>query len=95
MAEERKEGKVGWSIYSGYMKAAGGYIISFIVILSFILSIGAQTMTNWWLSHWLNQGSGVSYIFIDFQLIDKHVVENLYMAVPLAKPRKWCKLRFY
>ena len=37
-------------------------------------------MTNWWLSHWLNQGSGVSYIFIDFQLIDKLDVENLYMS---------------
>ena len=28
----------------------------------FILSIGAQTMTQWWLSFWLNQGSGVGCI---------------------------------
>ena len=62
VAEERKEGKVGWSVYSVYLKAAGGYIISFLVILMFILSIGAQTMTQWWLSYWLNQGSGVGYI---------------------------------
>ena len=63
VAEERKEGKVGWSVYSAYMKAAGGYVISTLVIITFILSIGAQTMTNWWLSYWLNQGSGVGICF--------------------------------
>ena len=72
VAEERKEGKVGWSVYSAYLKAAGGYIISFLVILMFILSIGAQTMTQWWLSYWLNQGSGVSVgVLFSFFVLSK------------------------
>lgn len=69
VAEELKEGKIGWSVYSAYMRAAGGYIVSSIVLLSFVLSIGAQTFTQWWLSHWLNQGSKVGvcvYVYIFF-----------------------------
>ena len=69
VAEERKEGKVGWAVYSAYMKAAGGYIVSFLVMLTFILSIGSQTMTQWWLSHWLNQGSGVRLCLVSHSVL--------------------------
>ncbi|XP_053403768.1 ATP-binding cassette sub-family C member 5-like [Mercenaria mercenaria] len=58
VAEEKKEGKVGWPVYRTYIKAAGGYIASAFVILTFILAIGSQSFASWWLSYWLNQGSG-------------------------------------
>jgi len=61
VAEERTAGKVGWTVYSSYMKSAGGYLASGFVLLLFFVCIASQAFTNWWLSHWLNQGSGVSW----------------------------------
>ena len=42
------------------MKAAGGFIISGLVLLVYVISIGVGTGTSWWLSYWLQQGGGVS-----------------------------------
>ncbi|KAJ8310787.1 hypothetical protein KUTeg_012652 [Tegillarca granosa] len=58
VAEERSKGKVTAGVYWNYIKAAGGVIVSFTVMLIFILSVGMQAGTSWWLSYWLNQGSG-------------------------------------
>ncbi|KAL4220768.1 Multidrug resistance-associated protein 5 [Mactra antiquata] len=58
VAEEKKDGKVGWQTYSSYMKAAGGYILSIFVILVFAVAIATQSFSSWWLSYWLNQGGG-------------------------------------
>ena len=62
VAEEKKEGRVGWPVYSAYMKAAGGYVISIFVIFTFFIAIAAQSFATWWLSYWLDQGSGVSLL---------------------------------
>uniref|UniRef100_A0A671RE67 ATP-binding cassette sub-family C member 5 n=1 Tax=Sinocyclocheilus anshuiensis TaxID=1608454 RepID=A0A671RE67_9TELE len=37
-----------------------GYILLFIVILFFILLVGSTVFSSWWLSYWLEQGSGVN-----------------------------------
>uniref|UniRef100_A0A672PRC4 ATP-binding cassette sub-family C member 5 n=1 Tax=Sinocyclocheilus grahami TaxID=75366 RepID=A0A672PRC4_SINGR len=37
-----------------------GYILLFIVILFFILLVGSTVFSSWWLSYWLDQGSGVN-----------------------------------
>uniref|UniRef100_A0A8C1VPY1 ATP-binding cassette, sub-family C (CFTR/MRP), member 12 n=1 Tax=Cyprinus carpio TaxID=7962 RepID=A0A8C1VPY1_CYPCA len=37
-----------------------GYILLFIVILFFILLVGSTVFSSWWLSFWLEQGSGVN-----------------------------------
>ncbi|XP_052784055.1 ATP-binding cassette sub-family C member 5-like isoform X2 [Mya arenaria] len=58
VAEEKQEGRVGWSVYRSYMKAAGGYILSAFVIFIFFIAIASQSFANWWLSFWLSQGSG-------------------------------------
>lgn len=46
------------STYTSYMKAAG--LTAPFVILLVLLAVGSQTFTNYWLSHWINEGSGVS-----------------------------------
>ncbi|XP_053403770.1 ATP-binding cassette sub-family C member 5-like isoform X1 [Mercenaria mercenaria] len=64
VAEEKKEGKVGWPVYRTYIKAAGGYIVSGLVILTFVVTIASQSFASWWLSYWLNQGSGNTTITV-------------------------------
>lgn len=54
------EGSVTWRTYHQYCKAAGGYILLAVVILVFTLLVGSTAFSNWWLSHWLEQGSGNS-----------------------------------
>lgn len=60
VAEETSKGKVTFRTYGVYMKAAGGFIISGLVLLVYVISIGVGTGTSWWLSYWLQQGGGVS-----------------------------------
>ncbi|XP_074929938.1 ATP-binding cassette sub-family C member 12 [Chelonoidis abingdonii] len=58
--EEKQEGSVTWKTYHAYIKASGGFIMSSFVVLLFILMIGCSTFSNWWLSFWLEQGSGTN-----------------------------------
>ncbi|KAI2662567.1 ATP-binding cassette sub-family C member 12 [Labeo rohita] len=58
--EASLEGSVTWRTYHQYCKAAGGYILVFIVLLLFILLVGSTVFSSWWLSYWLDQGSGNS-----------------------------------
>ncbi|XP_039513342.1 multidrug resistance-associated protein 9 isoform X1 [Pimephales promelas] len=54
------EGSVTLRTYHQYCKAAGGYILLAGVILVFTLLVGSTAFSNWWLSYWLQQGSGNS-----------------------------------
>uniref|UniRef100_A0A8C5S177 ATP binding cassette subfamily C member 12 n=1 Tax=Laticauda laticaudata TaxID=8630 RepID=A0A8C5S177_LATLA len=56
--EEKAEGWIKWEIYHTYIKASGGFLLWFVTILLFVLMIASSTFSNWWLSFWLNQGSG-------------------------------------
>ncbi|XP_058238228.1 ATP-binding cassette sub-family C member 12 isoform X1 [Hemibagrus wyckioides] len=56
--EVSQEGSVTFRTYRQYCRAAGGYILLFLVMLSFILLVGMTAFCNWWLSYWLSQGSG-------------------------------------
>ncbi|XP_060715255.1 ATP-binding cassette sub-family C member 12 [Tachysurus vachellii] len=56
--EVSQEGSVTFRTYHEYCRAAGGYILLFFVMLSFILLVGMTAFSNWWLSYWLSQGSG-------------------------------------
>ena len=60
VAEEKYQGKVTWRTYLSYMQAAGGVLVVMFVILIYILSVGVQSGSSWWLSYWLKQGGGVS-----------------------------------
>ena len=57
-----KLGDLGAKVYLGYMKAAGGYCVSFQVFLLFFLSIASQNSSSIFLTYWLNQGSGVGVV---------------------------------
>lgn len=59
-AEEKGSGAVAWSVYGAYIKAAGGPLVFIITIFFFLSTTGSIAFCNWWLSHWIRQGSGVS-----------------------------------
>ncbi|XP_033760188.1 LOW QUALITY PROTEIN: multidrug resistance-associated protein 5-like [Pecten maximus] len=58
VAEERAKGKVTAQTYWNYIQSAGGVFVTGFVLLTYLLSVGVQSGTSWWLSYWLNQGSG-------------------------------------
>lgn len=59
-AEEKGSGAVAWSVYGAYIKAAGGAAVFIVNIILFLATTGSIAFSNWWLSHWIRQGSGVS-----------------------------------
>ncbi|KAI8481948.1 Multidrug resistance-associated protein 5 [Branchiostoma belcheri] len=59
--EEKFRGSVTFRTYWSYMKAGGGLIVCSFTLLLFILNTGSMVFSNWWLTLWLNQGSGVPY----------------------------------
>ncbi|XP_006882637.1 PREDICTED: ATP-binding cassette sub-family C member 11 [Elephantulus edwardii] len=58
--EEMKEGSLNWRVYHHYIQAAGGYIVSLTACLLMVMSISLLTFNFWWLSYWLDQGSGTN-----------------------------------
>ncbi|XP_062997328.1 ATP-binding cassette sub-family C member 12-like isoform X2 [Elgaria multicarinata webbii] len=58
--EEKQEGAVTWKTYHAYIKASGGFLLWFFIVLLFVLMIGCSAFSNWWLSFWLKQGSGAN-----------------------------------
>uniref|UniRef100_A0A672I5U6 ATP-binding cassette sub-family C member 5 n=1 Tax=Salarias fasciatus TaxID=181472 RepID=A0A672I5U6_SALFA len=59
-AEEKGSGAVAWSVYGAYIRAAGGPAVFLINVFFFLSTTGSIAFSNWWLSHWIRQGSGVS-----------------------------------
>ncbi|KAM4621218.1 ATP-binding cassette sub-family C member 5 [Polymixia lowei] len=65
-AEEKGSGAVAWSVYSAYIKAAGGPVAFVANIFFFLSTTGSIAFSNWWLSYWIRQGSGnTSLIFVN------------------------------
>uniref|UniRef100_H3D2W6 ATP binding cassette subfamily C member 12 n=1 Tax=Tetraodon nigroviridis TaxID=99883 RepID=H3D2W6_TETNG len=58
--ETSTEGGVPLKVYHQYCQAAGGQPPPFVCIFLIFLMVGSMAVSNWWLSHWLGQGSGVS-----------------------------------
>ncbi|XP_075867976.1 ATP-binding cassette sub-family C member 5 [Nelusetta ayraudi] len=56
--EEKGSGDVSWSVYGAYIKAAGGPVVFIINAFLFLSTTGSIAFSNWWLSHWIKQGSG-------------------------------------
>ena len=63
-AEELEQGAVGMSTFVGYMKAAGGVCVVTVVFFLVLLAVSTQAFSNYWLSYWINQGSGVSKLLL-------------------------------
>ncbi|XP_027203988.2 ATP-binding cassette sub-family C member 12-like isoform X2 [Dermatophagoides pteronyssinus] len=49
---------ISWSVYKTYIQSSGGYFCFALMIIIFIMQTATSTFSNWWLSYWLNQGSG-------------------------------------
>lgn len=58
--EEKGSGDVSWSVYGAYIRAAGGPVVFVINAFLFLSTTGSIAFSNWWLSHWIKQGSGAS-----------------------------------
>lgn len=71
-AEEKGSGRVAWSVYGAYIKAAGGPVIFIINILLFVSTMGSIAFSNWWLSYWIKQGSGNTSLI----LVNETTVSN-------------------
>nr|AAO74587.1 ATP-binding cassette protein C12 variant A [Rattus norvegicus] len=57
--ESPQEGIVTWKTYHTYIKASGGYLVSFLVLCLFFLMMGSSAFSTWWLGLWLDSGSQV------------------------------------
>ncbi|KAK7806243.1 hypothetical protein U0070_023858 [Myodes glareolus] len=57
--ESPREGTVTWETYHTYIKASGGYLVSFLVLCLFFLMMGSSAFSTWWLGLWLDRGSQV------------------------------------
>ncbi|XP_060566083.1 ATP-binding cassette sub-family C member 5-like, partial [Ruditapes philippinarum] len=53
LAEEAAIGDIGFGTYLAYIRAAGGWLVAFLVILSFFISAGSLVFSDWWLSQWI------------------------------------------
>uniref|UniRef100_G1LCJ7 ATP binding cassette subfamily C member 11 n=1 Tax=Ailuropoda melanoleuca TaxID=9646 RepID=G1LCJ7_AILME len=58
--EKMEEGSLRWNVYHHYIRASGGYVVSAIVFFLMMVIIFLTTFNFWWLSHWLEQGSGTN-----------------------------------
>ncbi|KAM3877094.1 ATP-binding cassette sub-family C member 12 [Diretmus argenteus] len=56
--EKFTEGTVTWRTYHQYCQAAGGYFITFLIIMITTLLVGTTAFSSWWLSYWLDKGNG-------------------------------------
>ncbi|XP_054566446.1 ATP-binding cassette sub-family C member 11 [Eptesicus fuscus] len=58
--EEMEEGSLTWRVYHHYIQAAGGYAVAVAVFLLVVLFVFLSAFYFWWLSYWLEQGSGTN-----------------------------------
>ncbi|XP_043917910.1 multidrug resistance-associated protein 5 [Protopterus annectens] len=63
--EEKATGSLPWSVYDAYIKAAGGYLVSVLNVLLFVLTTGSIVSCNVWLSYWIKQGIGNTTICVE------------------------------
>ncbi|XP_052077881.1 ATP-binding cassette sub-family C member 5-like [Mytilus californianus] len=52
--EEMVVGKVRFGTYKSYINAAGGFMVCFLVMLSYTLTMGSVVFSDWWLGIWIN-----------------------------------------
>ncbi|KAK2846457.1 hypothetical protein Q5P01_009456 [Channa striata] len=56
--EEQQCGGLAWPVFRLYMVACGGVASCLLILALFVLNVGSLAFCNWWLSYWINQGSG-------------------------------------
>ncbi|XP_044059122.1 multidrug resistance-associated protein 5 isoform X3 [Siniperca chuatsi] len=56
--EEQQSGGVAWPVFRLYMAACGGSASCLLILALFVLNVGSSAFCQWWVSYWINQGSG-------------------------------------
>uniref|UniRef100_A0A671THE4 ATP-binding cassette sub-family C member 5 n=1 Tax=Sparus aurata TaxID=8175 RepID=A0A671THE4_SPAAU len=51
-------GGVAWPVFRLYMASCGGSAPCLLILALFVLNVGSSAFCQWWLSYWINQGSG-------------------------------------
>ncbi|XP_069474938.1 ATP-binding cassette sub-family C member 5 isoform X2 [Ambystoma mexicanum] len=74
--EEKGKGSVPWSVYGVYIQAAGGPFAFLVIMALFVLNVGSTAFSNWWLSYWINQGSGNTTIVLGNETIVSHSMKD-------------------
>lgn len=57
--EDCGKGSVPCAVYRVYIQALGGCPVFLFILALFVLNVGSTAFSNWWLSYWIKQGSGV------------------------------------
>uniref|UniRef100_UPI0037E9291E ATP-binding cassette sub-family C member 12-like n=1 Tax=Semicossyphus pulcher TaxID=241346 RepID=UPI0037E9291E len=60
--ENSRNSLVTWRTFKQYCLAAGGYCVSFFILLLFIVLITNTALSYWWLSFWLSRGHGTANV---------------------------------
>ncbi|XP_059187616.1 multidrug resistance-associated protein 5 [Centropristis striata] len=63
-AEQQQCGGVAWSVFQLYMAACGGSTSCLLILILFVLNVGSSAFCHWWLSYWINQGSGNTTVIL-------------------------------
>ncbi|XP_075870988.1 ATP-binding cassette sub-family C member 5 [Nelusetta ayraudi] len=58
--EEQHCGGVALPVFKLYMAACGGSAPCLLILALFVLNVGSSAFCQWWLSYWINQGSGAT-----------------------------------
>ena len=58
---------VSFETFQKFASAGGGQFLALCILASFVVAMGGKCFSDWWLSHWINQGNGTS---IDGDLSD-------------------------
>uniref|UniRef100_A0AAQ5XAX9 ATP-binding cassette sub-family C member 5 n=1 Tax=Amphiprion ocellaris TaxID=80972 RepID=A0AAQ5XAX9_AMPOC len=56
--EEQQCGGMAWPVFRCYVAACGGSASCLLILALFVLNVGSSAFCQWWLSYWINQGSG-------------------------------------
>ncbi|XP_022095164.1 multidrug resistance-associated protein 5-like [Acanthaster planci] len=79
LIEEEELGERGITIetINSYIQSAGGFLVTVGVLFCYAVSVGFTVFSSWWLSHWLNNGSGNTTITVDnVTVISDSITDN-------------------
>ena len=80
-------GGVKWQTYWEFIKAAGGLPVVMTILLAIGGAVALTLYSNFWLSHWIDAGSGFSVSHTVTQNIDL-----FYCSIPMHDPITGCHI---
>uniref|UniRef100_A0A3B4TZ91 ATP-binding cassette, sub-family C (CFTR/MRP), member 12 n=1 Tax=Seriola dumerili TaxID=41447 RepID=A0A3B4TZ91_SERDU len=82
--ENNTRGLVTWRTFHQYNKAAGGFCVSFFILLIFIVLITNAALSYWWLSYWLSQASEQGNVSVNGDLLFYQLMFALIIVLLLS-----------